>query len=204
MTNEELFVAIYDICRNPNRDVSSFKCSAKEVALFAMGTCVIDPYADFTEHQSPWSQVLQVGRIMKHFDSAPGNLSIALACATFKKHSLDAYQKANLIDGFGRVMSDYSYRVFKRWAKEGIEDSTTRTVNIVSNILALGKLLAILETPNTSVNLESVQYQIGYANMALFPMCNNDVDANPVSKDILQMFIDAIHQRVTYAKKDVA
>lgn len=203
MTDDDMFSIMYLHCCHPKQDATNFKGSAKEVAAYTMGVAASDASADF-DIKHPWSRQLQIGRIMQTLYDAPGPVAISIALATLDKATLTPYQRANLIKGYGFVMSDYAFRIFEASASSGIEDLTTRTYHVVKHILNLGILLQILESPNQSVNLESVQYSLGNANTALISACNESVDAHPMARTMLRRFIDEVQRHITPGVKDAA
>lgn len=203
MTDDDLFNAMYHIASHPMQEASSFKNGAKEVALFAMGITTADAYANFGS-KYPWSRALQAGRVMQTLYDAPGPIGIAIALATMGDVTLSHYQRANLCEGYRHVMSPYAYRIFNKSATDGIEDSTTRTYHVIKHIVILGHILSILKSTDQSIDLDSVHYSLGWANNALIPMCNEDVDAHPMARAMLRRFIEEVQRLITPEVKDAA
>lgn len=204
VSDDTIFAMINSIISHPNIDATSFKASAHDAAGFTMGVCTADTYTDFNGDLKPWSRPLQIGRIMQLFYDAPSPVGIAMALATMDKLSMSPHERDNLIKGYAHVMTDYSYRIFKEAVTEGIECHTTRTYALVKHILNLGEVYRILTTPYMSMEVSSVQHDIGSANMALMLMCNEDVDAHPMSRVILQRYIDEIKLILAGGVKDAA
>lgn len=204
MKDEELFNWIQHIVNQPALDTTSFKGHVVDTAAFAMGVCSGDPYANFVGELRPWSRALQIGRLMHAFYDAPSPISVAIAMSVMEKFQAEPHQvRDNLIRGFGFTMSDYTYRIFKGWT-EGMECQTTRTYHVLKNLLQIAEIRRILTTPNMSIDLDSVQYSIGYANMVLMPMCNESVDAHPVAREMLRRYIEEVQRLIQPRAKDVA
>ncbi|ABY63191.1 hypothetical protein ST201phi2-1p366 [Pseudomonas phage 201phi2-1] len=196
MTDQDLFEEILRIISHPNVDASSFKGHPHETAVFAMGAFSADPYYDGSSPIKSWSRVLQLGRLMQLFYDAPAPVSIAMALCTIERSKYwpgDSHN--NVLEGFKHVMSDYAYRIVVN-AMSGIESNTTRTYHMLNHILQLGLLYRVLSSGNQSVDLESVQYSLGRANIGLQSSVAESDDAHPMARAMLERIIEEVQRLI--------
>lgn len=204
MTDDDMFELIQHHVDAPSIDAGFFKGHPAEVASFIMGVSSVNPYVDFDGPLRPWTRALQIGRLMNLFYDAPSPVSVAMALYIVDQSMAEPiHVRNNLIKGIGFTMSDYTYRIFKA-AQEGIECHTTRTYHILKHIQQLAVTRRILLTPNMGMDLEYIQYQIGSANTALIPICNEAVDAHPVAREMLRRFIEEVQRLIQPGVKDAA
>lgn len=204
MTDDEMFDAIQSIVNKAAIDDRCFKGNQATTATFAMGVCSANTYANFTEDLYPWSRVLQIGRLMQLLHDAPGPVCIAMALALMDRITAEPqHVKDNVINGIGHVMSDYAYRLFKS-AMVGNECHTTRTYHILKHLLQIAEIRRLLTTPNMSIDLHSIHYSIGQANIARMPMRNEAVDAHPMAREMLRRYIEEVQRLIKSEIKDAA
>lgn len=204
MKDEATFNMIQHIVDAVRVDTGDFKGNPVGTAAFVMGVSTVNAYVDFDGPLRPWTRALQMGRLMNLFYDAPAPVSIAMALYTVEQAMAEPAQvRNNLIKGIGFTMSDYAYRIFKA-ALDGVECHTTRTYHILKHIQQLAVTRRILLTPGKSMDLDFIQHQIGHANMALIPFCNEDVDAHPVAREMLRQYIEEVQRLIQPEVKDAA
>jgi len=197
MTDNDLFEDIQHIVNHPNVDANHFKGHTVETAAYAMGVSSSDPYSNYWKEMKPWSRPLQIGKLMRKFYDAPSPISVAIALATLDRVSpTPNLQLNNILLGFGHVMSDYAFRILKRNVEDGIEDQTSRTYHVLKNILQMAEIRRVLTTPNMSMDLDSIQYSLGYANTALIGQVDGPNGAHPVAIEMLRRFIEEVQRLI--------
>ncbi len=196
MNDDTLFEMIQSTVDDAGIDAGSFKGHSAETAAFVMGVSSSSPYVDFDGKLKPWTRALQVGRLMQLFYDAPAPVSIAMALYAVERSDGEPHHvRNNIIKGVAHTLSDYAYRIFKA-ANEGIECHTTRTYHILKQIQQLAVTRRILLTPNTGMDLDYIQRQIGDGNIALMPMCNEDAAAHPVAREMLRRYIEEVQRLI--------
>lgn len=203
MNDDTMFNMIQHVVDSFGVDAGDFKGNPVDTAAFVMGVTTVNAYVDFDGPLRPWTRALQMGRLMNMFYDAPAPVSIAMALYTFEQALSEPIQvRNNLVKGIGFTMSDYAYRIFKA-ALDGIECHTTRTYHILKHIQQLAVTRRILLTRNL-MDRDFVQHQIGRANTALIPLCNEDVGAHPVAREMLRQYIEEVQRLIQPEVKDAA
>lgn len=194
--DEELLKKIRDIAMREAWDPTNFTKNLSGTAHYVAGIAAVNSYDDFHLEHRPWSQTFQLAQIMQVFYDSRTPIACTLLHACREKERFNTHDDANFIKGAQYVTSDYTYNLFLKQCA-GQDDSITRTYRVVKHLRELSKIHYWMITPGHSVDEAYVREAIKSASQQLMPFCNNDVDAHPASKVLLETLINTIDKRLS-------
>lgn len=196
MTDDDLLSRIRDIVKSDKPTAHWFENGARETAIFCMGIRSTGPYVDVLEGQPlPWRQMFHVAKVAELFNPAPGIISVIMVLHALKLEPWDANQRRNIINAAEYILSPHAFKTLKA----GLEhpNATTRQHDAVIDLCLLANIYNTLTSGHESMELEFIDTCIQRVkNNSLFPMCNKDVDAHPVTLNLIQDLIDKINHLI--------
>lgn len=192
MTDDDLMQRICSIVRNDHPIPTLFDNGARNAAFFCVGALGTDPYRDTQPGQPyPWKAIFQAGQIAGLFNPAPGMIATIMLLYLNTVKTFTHHESTNFINAVEVITSPHTFKTFAACLVH--ETPTSRQFECITNLMVLAHIHNALYGSNQSMDLEYVTRSVTrISNYINLPLCNADVDAHPVAKNLIRSFLEAI------------